>query len=151
MSSVSRIQGGLVNAQREVSRRANAANLPNAIHRLDEEAPDIHSRNETSITYEGASINAISHIESDSRIAGDDIIGECSSPSVTTQDHLETTEKTILNFGATSSNVEDMNEAQELPAQSSADGAQSTTQRVSVGIAIYGFLRTSHIFNTVIE
>lgn len=131
MSSVSRIRGGLVNAQREVSRRANAANLPNAIHRPDEEAPDIHSRKETSITYEGASINAISHIESDSRIAGDDIIGECSSPSVTTQDHLETTEKTTLNFGATSSNAEDMNGAQEPPAQSSADGAQSTTQRLS--------------------
>lgn len=143
MSSISRIRGGLVSAQREVSKRANAASLPDAFRRPDEEAPDIHPRNETSITYpEDASINAINHVESDSRIVDDDIIGEFSSPSFTTQDHLETTEKTTLNFEATSSNAEDMNGAQEPPAQSSSDGAQSTAQRVSTRNALREFLRT---------
>ncbi|KAM0523974.1 hypothetical protein ACHAPE_001227 [Trichoderma viride] len=132
MSSISRIRGGLVNAQREVSRRANAASLPNAIHRPDEEASAIHPRSETSITNsEDASINAINHVESDSRIAGDDIIGECSSPSVTTQEHLETSEKTTIYFEAASSNAGDMNGAQEPPAQGSADWTQSAAQRLS--------------------
>ncbi|KAM0453467.1 hypothetical protein ACHAO4_005060 [Trichoderma viride] len=131
MSSISRIRGGLVNAQREVSKRVNAVSLPNAIHRPDEEARDIHSRNETSITCpEDAFVKATSPVESDISIGGDDIIGECSSHSAATQDRPETSANTTTNFEAASSTVEDMNEAQEPSAQSPADGAQSTAQRL---------------------
>ncbi|KAL7901630.1 hypothetical protein HDV64DRAFT_241580 [Trichoderma sp. TUCIM 5745] len=133
MSSISRIRGGLVNAQREVSRPANAASLPDAIHRLNEEAKearDIHPRNETSITSpEDAYIKATNNLESDSNIAGVDIIGECSSPSVATQDHPDTS-ATASNFEAASSSAEDINGMQEPSAKSSADGAQSTAQRL---------------------
>lgn len=152
MSSIPRIRGGLVNAQREVSRHANAASLPNAIHRPNEEARDIHPRSETLITCpEDASIEAANHAERDNSITSDDIIGECSSHSSATQDHPETSANTTTNFEAASSNVEDMKEAQESSTQSSADGAQSTAQRVSSRKAIREFLRTAHPFNIVIK
>lgn len=147
MSSISRIRGGLVNAQREVSKRVNAVSLPNAIHRPDEEARDIHSRNETSITCpEDAFVKATSHVESDISIGGDDIIGECSSHSATTQDRPETSANTTTNFEAASSTVEDMNKAQEPSAQSPADGAQSTAQRVSSRNATRGVSHNSTSF-----
>lgn len=151
MSSISRIRGGLVNAQREVSKLVNAASLPNAIHRPDEEARDIHHRNETSIKYpEGASLKVTNHVESDNNIPDDDIIGECSSHPVATQDHPETSEKTTTNLEATTSSAEDMKGAQEPSAQSSADGTQSTAQRVSTTYAAREILRTSGPFNTVV-
>lgn len=144
MSSISRIRGGLVNAQREVSRHANATSLPNAVQRSHDEVYNSHSPSETLITCpEDAYIKATNYVESDSSIAGDDIIGECSSPSVATQDHPETS--------ATTSNFEDMNGVQEPSAQSSADGVQSTAQRVSTRSAIREFLRTFLSFNTVIK
>ncbi|KAK1255314.1 hypothetical protein MKX08_009309 [Trichoderma sp. CBMAI-0020] len=83
MSSISRMRGGLVNAQREASRHANA------IHRPGEEARGIHPRSETSITCpKDASIQAAS------------------------------------------SNIDNMNGAQEPAAQGSADGAESMAQRL---------------------
>lgn len=151
MSSISLIRGGLVNAQREVSRHANVASLPNAIHRLDEEARDIHPRNKTSTTYsDDSSMIATNHVERDSSIASDDIIGECSSPLVAIQDHPEIS-TTTSNFETESSNVEDISGVQEPSAQSSTDGAQSTAQRVSRRSAIHEFLRTFHSFNTVVK
>jgi hypothetical protein len=143
MASIPRVHGGLVNAQREVSRRVNAAALPNAIHRPGENALRIHSRSEISLNYPAdTSIRGTNHLENGNDISNDDIIGEGSSHPVATQDHFETSEKTTTNLEATTSSAKDMKESQGPSAQSSADGAQSTAQRVSTIYATREYLTT---------
>ncbi|KAL9479743.1 hypothetical protein ACSS6W_004529 [Trichoderma asperelloides] len=130
MPSVSHIRGGLANAQREVARHVNAASLPNAIHKPDDEARRIHSRTETSMACpDSTSIKAINHVENDNSVAND-IIGECSSYSTETQNYSETIEKATANSEATTSSTEDMNGAQEPSAQISANGGQTAAQRL---------------------
>ncbi|KAL6904991.1 hypothetical protein GGI43DRAFT_398632 [Trichoderma evansii] len=132
MSSISRIRGGLVNGQREVSKHVNAASLPNAIHRPGEEARAIHPRAETSVIIpEAASIKPTDYLESDNVTASDDIIGECSSHPIAIQNHSETSEKPITNSETATSSTENMNGIQEPSAQSSTAGAQSAAQRFS--------------------
>ncbi|UKZ91103.1 uncharacterized protein TrAFT101_006099 [Trichoderma asperellum] len=130
MPSVSHIRGGLANARREFARHVNAASLPNAIHKTDEEARSIHYGTETSMTCsDSSSIKTINHVEDDNSVT-DDIIGECSSYSTATQNYSETTAKATANAEATASSTEDMNGAQEPSAQLSADGAQTAVQRL---------------------
>lgn len=123
MSSIPRIRGGLANVQREVSKHVNAASLPDVIHKPDEEARNIHPRDETLVTcLEDAYDIAAGRSENDANIANDNITGERSSHSFTIQAQPK----------ASTSSTQDMKEAQEPSGQSSTDGAQSTAQRVSI-------------------
>lgn len=148
MFSISRIRGGLVNAQQGVFGRAIAASLPNAYHSPNEVARGTRLHIEISAKCpEDAHIEAANQLESDNIDPSDDIIGECSSYSTTAQNYTETPEKPIASPEATASSTEDTEDTDgaqdDSSGQSYFERAQAAAQRVSTAYTILEILETN--------